>query len=356
MLSSQRTAAVMSTHHPRRLIWLCAAWTGLSAGAGEPREPGSPPALLPPPVQRAVEREDWPAVLKSLTTDPLTNSIVRLLVVRALLETGRLPEEQFAWFHAPGPELLATSELQQYVGASILADNLLQLGHLNAAERLAFDSLEFEGESPAVFRPLARLHAVKGLTNAAAVFLNRLQAYPEDAAWAIRFRAGLATNLAVDVDPAMPRIRANRVTRDRIAAGLTTERLLRLALEANPENRMAGEFLLAQQLLSRELLQARQTLAAAPQCREGPLPRAYAEAVLLHRQVYPRVSLGNLLARVPPAVASSFEKFRELLGRTAEAREAAQAEAWREFGSTYWYYFYFGPVHPASGPGDPHHP
>lgn len=346
----------MSTHHVRRLVWLWAAWRLLTASAGEAREAGPPSALVLPPVQRAVEHEDWESVSKGLTADPLTNSIVRLLVVRALYETGRLPEEQFAWFHAPGPELLATSELQQYMGASILADNLLQLGHLNAAERLAFDSLEFEGETPAVLRTLARLHAVKGLTNAAAVFLNRLQAYPEHEAWAVRFRAGLATNLAVDVDSAMSRIRINRVTRDRIAAGLTTERLLRLALEANPENRMACEFLLAQQLLSRELLQARQTLATAPQCREGPLPRAYAEAVLLHRQVYPRISLGNLLPRVPPAVASSFVKFRELLGPTMEAREAARPEAWREFGNTYWYYFYFGPLHPPEGLGGPGNP
>jgi len=279
-----------------------------------------------------------------VNTDPLTNSILRLAMARALFETGRLPEEQFSWFHGPGPELLSTSDLKEYAGLAVIAETLLQLGQLNAAERLAFDALELEGEGPAVLRTLARLHVVKGFTNAAAIFLNRLQTYPEHSDWAVGLRAAIDTNAPAAADPTISRIRANVVTRDRIAAGLTTERLLKQALESNPENRMAFQFLVAHQLLTRQLLQTRQTLASSPQTREGPLPRHYAEALLLHRQLYPGIDLGALLSRVPPAVVADFQAFQEMMGH-AKGGEQVQPQAWRDFGNTYWYYHFFGPLH-----------
>lgn len=344
-------------HHPiRRPIWVFVACVRLAAGTWEPSPSSDPHYPLPVRVRRALETEDWPAVLDGLTADPLTNATLRLVAVRALYETGRLPEELFSWFHSPGPELLSTSELRQYVGALQIADALLHLGHVNAAERLAFDSLEFEGESPAVLRTLARLHVVKGFTNAARIFLNRLQAYPEHSAWALRFREALATNSPAAADPAIARIHANLVTRDRIASGLTTERLLRQALEAHPENRMAFQFLMAHQLLMRQLLQARQTLATSSQVREGPLPRHYGEAMLLHRQLYPGISLGPLLARVPAEVETQFHRFEEIMNRATRADEPVEAQARREFGNTYWYYHVFGSVPMASPVFNPRNP
>ncbi len=230
---------------------------------------------------------------------------------------------------------------------SQIADTLLHLGQVNAAERLAFDSLEFEGESPAVLRALVRIRVVKGFTNAARIFLNRLQAYPEHSVWALRFREALATNSPAAADPAISRIHANLVTRDRIASGLTTERLLRQALESNPENRMAAQYLMAHQLLMRQLLQARQTLATSAHARAGPLPRHYAEALLLHRRLYPGIAVGQLLERVPAEVDTRFRAFEEMMNRATRADEAVQAQAWREFGNTYWYYHVFGPRHSA---------
>ena len=232
-------------------VWIFAVCALLASGAGWPGRASEPQPALSLQVQRPLEMEDWPALLNSLAADPLTNAILRLAVVRALFETGRLPEEQFSWLHGPGPELLSTTELQQHVGSAHVAETLLELGQLNAAERLAFNALEMEGDTPPVLRTLARLHVVKELPHAAGIFLNRLQAFPEHCPWAVRFQAGLATNSPATADPTISRIRANLITRDGIVTGLTTERLLRQALEANPDNRMAFQFLMANQLLAR---------------------------------------------------------------------------------------------------------
>jgi hypothetical protein len=338
-------------HLRQSLLWLLASCALHSLGAPAPVGAGDRSASLPLAVQHSLEQEDWPALLDALTGDPLTNQTLRLVVVRALFETGRLPDELFSWIHFSGPDLLSTSELKEYAGAAHLAETLLQLGCLNAAERLAFDSLEMEGENPSALRTLFRLHAVRGLTNAAGIFLNRLEAYPEQRAWAGSARMGLATNASGTVDPTIPRIRANLLTGDRIAAGLTTERLLRLALESNPENRMAAEYLLAHQLLERRLLFALRTMALYVQSREGPLPRHYAEAVLLHRSLYPGISVDALLSRVPPAMVASFQEFGKMMGRAKGAIEQVRVEARRDFGNTYWYYFFFGLPGPVSQSG-----
>ncbi|MCP5522357.1 MAG: hypothetical protein H7A46_12500 [Verrucomicrobiales bacterium] len=250
--------------------------------------------------------------------------------------------------HSPGPDLLSTGDLNDYAGAAFLADALLQLGFIYAAERLAFDSLEMEGENAPALRTLVRLHVARGLTNAAAIFLNRLQACPDHRTWVATQRAGLSQEAPDADDPAVPRIQRNRVTRDQIAAGLTTERLLRLALQENPENRMAFQFLVAQQLQARDLLRVRQTLANSPQPTAGPLPRHYAEAVLLHRTLYPGIPMEALLERVPPKVVTDFQRLRELLAQAKGDVNEARARVWPEFGNTYWYYYFFGPRHPAS--------
>lgn len=333
-----------------RLAWILAIGALLACGVRWPCRAADPQPLIPGQIQQPLGIEDWRAVLHNLAPDLLTNAIVRLVAVRALFETGRLPEEQFAWFDRPGPELLSTGNLEGYAGAAHLAETLLQLGCLNAAERLAFDSIEMEGENPSALRTLARLHVVRGLTNAALVFLNRLEAYPEQQAWAPRFRAALAADALATTDPSIPRIRANLLKGDQVAAGLTTERLLRLALESNPTNRMAFQFLVAHQLFERRLLQAIRALATSPQPLDDPLPRHYAEAVLLHRHVYPGISLEALVRRVPPAVVSDFQRFLEMLKRGAASPEQLRSEARREFGKTYWHYYLLPPPESASRP------
>ncbi len=327
-------------------VWIFAICALLAAGAWWSGHASEPQPPIPLQAQRSLELEDWPALLNGLAADPLTNTIPRLAVVRALFETGRLPEDQFSWLHRPGPELLSTADLKEHIGSAHIAETLLQLGHLNAAERLAFNSLEMEGETPAVLRTLARLHVVRGLPNAARIFLNRLQAYPEHCAWAVRLRAGLATNSPATADPTISRIRTNVITRDGIVTGLTTERLLRQALESNPGNRMAFQFLMAHQLLDRRLPNAMRTLVGSPQTREGPLPRHYAEALLLGRDLDPNLSAGTLLSRVPPAVVASFQGFKEMMNRAPKSPEQVQPQAWRDFGNTYWYYYFFAPLHP----------
>jgi hypothetical protein len=59
---------------------------------------------------------------------------------------------------------------------------------------------------------------------------------------------------------------------------------------------------------------------------------------------------------VPREVEARFQGFTEMMHRAKGLGEQAQPQAWRDFGNTYWYYYFYGPFHPPSrlpSPGKP---
>lgn len=303
--------------------------------------PAVPPTAVEtpasPPLGQLVEAGNWAGVLAVLANDPLTNAARRLYAVRALAETGRLPTELFTFFHTVGPELLAARPLRAQRAMAHAADTVLELGHLNLAERWAFDSLEMEGETPAVLRLLVRIHLLKDLPRAAEVFANRLAlATGKDPS------AGAAW-LAAEA-PAVERLRTNLVTTDEVGVPLTTETVLRRAWQANPRNRMAFEFLMAHYLLTRQLPAAMEVLAAQWQGSDATLPRHYAEAVVLFRHLQGSAGLARtgLAERVPPAVEARFRAFAEQMQQAGSEVHARLRRIARDFANTYWFYHYFG--------------
>ncbi len=322
------------------------------------RHGGGDQAELPPPqsgvaagpgYHAALNLEDWSGVLSALAATPLTNSLERLAVVRALYEAGRLPEDLFAWIHGPGPELLSTVALREQSGSAHAAAVALELGHLNVAERWAFDSLEMESMHPMALRTLVRLHALKGMPEAAGVFLRNLDRRPEHHGWV----GEMAHVLSVNLDAAggdLARLQGNLLAGDEIVNRLSTESLLGQAYAAHPDNRMAFEFLMAHLMLGLKLEPALQVMAGSPLLRgQAVLPRHYGEAVLLQEYGRPGSAPGDLRLRVGQAVESRFNEFRDFMIREGSRdREAAQDEAWRRFGGTYWYYYYFGALYRGS--------
>lgn len=296
-----------------------------------------------PPVGQLVEAGNWAGVLAVLANDPLTNAARRLYAVRALVETGRLPTELFMFFHTVGPELLAVRPLRAQRAMVHAADTVLELGHLNLAERWAFDSLEMEGETPALLRLLVRLHLLKNLSLAAGVFANRLAL-----AGGTNARTGAAW-LAAEA-PVVERLRTNLVTADEVGVPVTTETVLRRAWQANLRSRMAFEFLMAHYLLARQLPAAMEVLAAQWQGLDQALPRHYAEAVVLYRHLQGGAGLTRtgLAERVPPAVETRFRAFAEQMYQAGPEAHARLRRTARDFADTYWFYHFFGHL-PAAG-------
>ena len=167
----------------------------------------------------------------------------------ALYHTGRLAEDLFSIrsLIEEGPSG-GTGE-----GCRARSQPLFDLGLVNDAEHMACEALVLEGPRPDLLRLLARINLEKGQPRAAQVFLNVLSLIPfqgarADPAWPtmdVQMTAAERALLAPMPGPGL--------TNDVLHDGLPVGRLLNLLLASHPTNRMAFEYVMADDLLNLDL-------------------------------------------------------------------------------------------------------
>ena len=327
------------TAGPLLLLGL-AAWMASDAGARKRLR-----------IRYLSQRRDWPGVLREARNMPPRWVTWRVLyhVDRALFHEGRLLDGMFAypqergalglmhcWNPARGP---GSGEL-----CMELSDLLWDLGHVNQSEHLAHEALELVGDRPRILKRLALVYVVKGQPVAARTFLNALAKDPWFADEARSYLRRLQADPQLPQDPELQRVRGHLPATE--PAGTSSqlpgsEELLRRLLRANPRNRMAFEYLMAQYLLTGQLEElARQT----PRLREfgrRQIPRHWEEAlVIYHQQTGRALRLGGL--RIRPGVRERLDAFLHA-GRSRRAEpEALRRQLRRDFGDTYFHYSAFG--------------
>lgn len=284
-------------------------------------------------IQRAGENGRWREVLEA--APKLRNPAVadRLQVERALYHTGRLCGDLFTFPHRRGDELLPSLEAGPEAYPA-LSDTLLELGHVNLAERYAHEALESNGERPEFLRRLARINVLKDRPVAARVFLGRLAKMPFERAWAEAQLQALTSDTSLASDPVVAAVRPLRVTGQLTEARFTTEMLLAESLKADRSNRMAFEYLIAHLLLNLQVEAVLQHLPHFKAVGFTELPRHVSEAVLLHQKLHPESPVNLTGWTIPETIPARFEQYLE----AASGRGGDDAALARDFGDTFWYY------------------
>ncbi len=292
-------------------------------------------------IQSEAERENWRGVLAAAARLRTCPAPARLQINRALFHTGRLTSDLFTFPQQNGEDMLASlsNDLEVYAP---LSDTLLELGQINLAEHYAHEALELRGERPEMLWRLARINLLKERPAAARVFLNVLGKVPFHRARAERWLRALERDPTLAGEQEIARLRARRVTSDLVVERrFSTETLLRQSLQSNRGNRMAGEYLLAHLLLTRQADQVAQNLSLLDDT--NAIPRHLAEAILASTQGKSGKTAGLRGRQIDPETARRFERFLEELrrhgGQAAAAVEPALAPS---FGDTYWFYDMYG--------------
>ena len=294
-------------------------------------------------------------------------------VTRALYETGRLPDEMFAYHQhrggymvcwglgskrfdqvlerkAPwGVERLQTVDLSswdwytlrlQYFAA--LGDVNLRLGLANEAEHEACEALEAFGEHPVILKRLAQVSIAKGRTEAARVYLNALSRYVHHRAYAQealkrllddpRWSSAETEHIRSVMLEGVPGM-LSRYVEDRFGE----------LLRRNRRNRMAFEYLMAYYLLNLRLDDFVRELDRLGDFDYDRIPRHYGEAILIHESLaHEKVELGGreISLRTRMAYRQFCDKLVELARRGD--RRGAQRVLGAAFGDTYFYYYFLG--------------
>jgi tetratricopeptide (TPR) repeat protein len=199
----------------------------------------------------AAEHGWWDAVLAEARAAKDLDSYAQWTVVRALYFKGRLLDEMFAYPQSralcPAPPALERFYDRTQYGRP--SQRCLELGRVNAAEHLAYEALETQGEQPATLARLASISVLKGHPAAAQTYLRVLEKCPGHRDWAREHRRRIDADPLLASDPAVAAIRERMLTQDLVETS-DLEQACRQLLEANPRNRMAVEYLTAHYLLA----------------------------------------------------------------------------------------------------------
>ena len=292
-------------------------------------------------IEYYASHKEYDKVLAAAAPLKALNPAAEVCLHLALYHTGRLSEDLFAYTNQGAWTLLPGLELG-FGACRAQCETLLELGQINEAEHLASEALEIEGRRPDLLRLLAQINILKDHPQAARIFLNLLAQVPFQRAWAAACLRDLEANPRLPDDKELALFRSRMVTTDLPHDELPAEPFLRQLLHSNARNQMAFEYLLAEYLLTRDLEGLVKQLGRLDDFGYQAIPRHVEEAILLRQQLKgAQVELHG--RQIRSETVQRFREFTEALNRARNSAEDRAALA-RDFGGTFWYYFYSRPA------------
>ena len=294
----------------------------------------------------------WPEVLteaRRIPGIPYWTVFVCHDVNRALYHVGRLPDDMFAYLQYPDGLLLENR--QQYEGSHQVqqfyrrAEVLCEMGLINPAEHLGHSALELVNYNPTALKLLATVNMVKGLPDAAGVFLSALGKDFVYRDWARERLAWIEADPALTSVAEVQHLRALISERDTIGSSKGSwfnKELFEPLMEKNPRNRMAFEYNMGMFLLAGDLQSFAKMVGILGQFDypEGTIPLHYEEAILTYTQVTgERLDLRP--RQIRPGVIDRFEAFMSRLRDAASGGRIDPAAFATDFGDTYYYHYAF---------------
>lgn len=292
------------------------------------------------------ERQMWPQVLEYVKNLPPDHySIFHAQCAnRALYHTGRLAEDMFSYPQKPG-SLFSLANIISGIYGLVGSSVLIELGHINYAEKRAFESLENVGDNPLLLQRLVLINLVKGRTQTASVFLNVLAKdliYGRQAK-ELLYRLNQDPNLSDDKQICY--LRSIMLTEGLIFTlqqkGEASETLLLNLLKSNRHNKMAFEYLMAEYLTTNQLEKFVQNLWRLDDFDYQKVPRHYEEAILIYSKLT-RKEVDLHGRKISAETAERGGKFFSTLNYFTSDKKAAYNALAKDFGNSYFFYRVFG--------------
>lgn len=311
----------------------CAAQNGISLREAR-KVWGRPDAVSERVMGMTVEAslENWEKVAELASVD-LKSEIGTYYYNLANAHFDRLPDRLMDYYQPFERGLfLPVGEKSTPFQIACAGDVWFALGDMTMAERDAMLGLSF---SPAhtgsrYLRRLAETNLVSGDYTAASKYLRILLNSRPDRKWALERLDGAWTP---EYRERIERKRALMPRFDQVHGMDQTQIILRILLSSNASNKMALDYLLCYDLLTKDL----DSFVAdyAPSLTASPL---YEEAMLIFLAAKGGMDAENFSHyHIAPATLDRFNRFVTIYKRD----DGSLRNLTEDFGKTYWYYFYF---------------
>lgn len=285
----------------------------------------------------------WDETVETFGKLKAFNNVALVQLRRALLHNGKLLDEFFSY-----PQLKEKYFFPDYNNdvtvCMPLAEFFYELGHINFAEHLAHESLEFDGAKPRQLLLLSKINLLKGKTNAAKIFLYRLSKNPFHRKTALRLISEIENNEPFKEDEIFKSAREFVNTVPYAGYEVRDETFFNQLLVSNPKNRKAFECLIATLLANKNLAEAMRLIKAFEGFEFKTLPRHYEEAVLVWQvfEKHPEFAPGKY--KLNTATLQRFNDFVRTIERHNGSLQNAKNELAENFGTTFWFYYFYDSV------------
>jgi hypothetical protein len=285
------------------------------------------------------QAEKWDRVLTLAKKYPGANRLVTYFANLALSKTGRLGDEMFAYPQNGSAGL--------FLPCDAVPQNLFFGGdlpyHLNfvgAAHRFAFESMVVNGPTPRSLKRLAITCLINGDYPQAQKYLAVLGKSLLYRSWARRYSAFLDNKQDAFPDKELPEKRRYTVVSDFWLEDNLSLKHLDNLLQDHPDNKAALDYYMAYLLLDKRIDSFSTKLSFYTETKTAMLPIHYQEAVLMYRYAYGGAGAEGFA--IADEVKGRFKDFVRALSLHKHDNDKGASLMAAEFGSTYWYYLYFG--------------
>lgn len=277
----------------------------------------------------------WDTILSEARKDNPQKPFEMASVNLALVKTGNA--HKMFEFYQNGPDGLLPEYTNDFIHPLIPSETYFQLGMVNTSQRYTFEAQELIPDfqkSVRAYKRLAETNLVNGNYKVAEKYLKALAKTLFYRNWARSRMAMCGNQTAIDADPGYGYLRQVRLhDHDFLFNRQAMESMLAYLVQENPSNHMALEYLLAWDLLDKNL---KGFVGFCPfEGYPGGVPRCYQEAFLLDFSETAQ-SLAAVPAFIDKQVVTSFGNFMKEYNGGATAETIA-----RQFGNTYWYYYFY---------------
>lgn len=282
---------------------------------------------------------DWNRAIKMAEESEAKSPLELATINFALAMRGELADRMFEFKQVNSEGLLPVFGREVFT-TMMTGDIYFELGMVNTAQRFAFEAQESipnQQKSGRLTRRLAEVAIVDGKYELAKRYLGVLEKTFAYRTWAKEARKLIEDEAKINSHPLYGKLRRQRVKEDFFYSDRELDQMLGLLFNHDKTNRLAVEYLLACELLTRDLPTFVRYVPLLGQLPDGGgvrIPRAYQEALCM-AWAQKHTSFDGMPWRINPQVKSSFVDFARI--HSANNKDPQLSEGW--LGSSYWTYF-----------------
>ena len=282
----------------------------------------------------ARERQ-WDAIIDKYRGKQIYNYVSLNYLNMSLAHKGELADRMFT-FDQKGTKSLCADWNQTFYMDRLLSDVHFLVGDVSLSESFAMDGFTQAKRkgSARMMQRFVQVCLIRGEVALAKKYLDLLAAMPFYKDWACRYAIYLVHPELMDKDSELSDKYMPVEKRDRLSLSVPVDSLW--SGYNLPDHRIGWEYRGCYYLLGKKLDAFGRFLEETPFMKGEPIPRHFQEAGLL---LADKDSISLSSYSIQPEIVDRYREFKQVLGRSANQVDVSSM--YRQFGDTYWYYYYF---------------